>query len=149
MKLTEDKTPPVDSYSQPLQPSPPSPPMIVRERIPDTSRLSGIGIHKFLAPGEKILFRTRSRVWLGNQVRYAYVTNRRLLFYYQVPKALGLIKDDRVDEIFVKRIRRFSLVEKGLITKKIVLRIDEFEVTGDRGDMLELYRVIQSLRVSR
>lgn len=149
-KLTEDEMPPEGSpYSQPLLPQPPpSQPMIMRERIPDTSRLSRVGIQKFLSPGEKIIFRTRSRVWLGNQIRYAYVTNKRLLFYYQVPKLMGLIKDDRVDEIFINQIRRLSLVEKGLITKSIILHIDEFEVKGDRGDLLELYRVIQSVRGS-
>lgn len=75
-KLTENEVPPEDSsYSQPLSPQPPPPPppqpMVIRERIPDASRLSGVGIQKFLGPGEKIIFCTRSRVWLGNQVRYA------------------------------------------------------------------------------
>ena|GEM_PF-2396455 len=147
-KLTEDEMPPDAPYSQPSQPPPPPPSIIVKERIPDTSRLSGVGIHKFLAPGEKILFRTKSRVWLGNQIRYAYVTNKRLLFYHQVPKLMGLVKDDRVDEIFINQIRRFSLIERGIITKSIILHIDEFEVKGDRGDLLELYRIIQSVRGS-
>ncbi|MDW8034516.1 MAG: zinc ribbon domain-containing protein [Nitrososphaerota archaeon] len=146
-KLTEDERP-SEAYSQPSPPPPPPQSVILRERIPDTSRLSHVGIHKFLGPGEKIIFRTRSRVWLGNQIRYAYVTNKRLLFYYQIPKLMGLVKDDRVDEIFISQIRRLSLVERGIISKSIILHIDEFEVKGDRGDLLELYRVIQSVRSS-
>ncbi|MEM2286874.1 MAG: zinc-ribbon domain-containing protein [Thermoproteota archaeon] len=144
-KLTENELPPRDS-SYPQQLPPPPQPTIIRERIPDTSRLSGVGIQKFLGPGEKIIFRTRSRVWLGDQARYAYVTNKRLLFYYRIPKLMGLIKDDRVDEIFINQIRRLSLIEKGLIVKSIILHIDEFEIKGDRGDLLELYRAIQSVR---
>lgn len=39
---------------------------VVSEPIPDTSRLSGVGIEKFLAPGEHIVYITPSLIWYAN-----------------------------------------------------------------------------------
>ena len=116
---------------------------ITRERIPRTSRLSGVGIEKFLAPGERIIFSTESQVWLANQRRRAYVTNNRVMFYYREPRLMEIIKEDMLDEMNVNTIRKISLVEKGLITKSIILHLDENVVRGNRGDMIGLYKAIQ------
>jgi hypothetical protein len=121
-------------------------PQIIQERIGDTSRLSGVGVDKFIGPDEKIIFRTKSQVWFGNNQRRAYVTNKRVIFYRVQPKLLGIIKEDRLDEIYVNQIRKISLVEQGLIAKSIVLNLDELKIKGDRGDLIHLYKAIQSVR---
>lgn len=121
-------------------------PQIVQERIADTSRLSGVGVDKFISPDERIIFGTKSQVWFGNHQRKAYVTNRRVIFYRVQPKLLGIIKNDRLDEIYVNQIRKITLVEKGLIAKSIVLHLDELMIKGDRGDFIDLYKAIQSVR---
>lgn len=46
---------------------------------------------------------------------------------------MGIIREDRLDEINVNKIMKISLVEQGFITKPIVLRLDEHRIKGDRG----------------
>lgn len=121
---------------------------MIKQPIDPTSRLSGLGLEKYLLPGERILYTTQSQIWSGNKKRHAHVTNRRLILYHREGVLLGLIKNEKLDEIDLRTIRRASLVEKGLITKKMVLNLDEMVLEGDRGDIVNLYNTIQSIRGS-
>jgi hypothetical protein len=120
----------------------------VKTPVDPTSRVAHTGMVKFLFPGEKIIFRTKSQVRLGNQKRIAYVTNKRLILYYQEPVLLGLVRNDRMDDFNLEMIQRFSISEEGLISKRIILKIDEVTITGDRGDVIELYNTIRQTRGS-
>ena len=120
---------------------------IVSQTVADTSRLSRAGIEKFLDSGERLVYATPKRVifWAKSRdSRFAYVTNKRLLFYAKVG---ALIKKDKLDEIFLKQIRKLRLEEKGnLLKKRLVLEVAEWNVIGARGDLLDLYKAIQSAR---
>jgi len=116
--------------------------------VDPTSRVAHTGLEKFLFLGEKVMFRTKRQVRLGNQKRIAYVTNKRLILYYQEPVMLGLIRNDRMDDFSLEMIQRFSISEEGVISKKFILKIDEVAITGDRGDILELYNTIRRNRGS-
>jgi len=122
---------------------------LIKQPIDPTSRLSGVGFEKYLLPGERVLFTTQGQVWSGNRKRHAHVTNRRLILYHREGVLLGLVKNEKLDEIDIRTIRRASLVEKGLITKKVVLNLDEMALEGDRGDIINLYNTIQSIRGSQ
>jgi len=123
---------------------------VVKEHISQTSRLSRLGLEKFLMPDERILYNTIGQVWFGNQKRRAYVTNKRLILYYRQDAflGLGLIKNDKLDEINLRMVRKVSLVEKGVIAKNVTLHLDENIIKGDRGDIVNLYNTIQSVRGS-
>jgi hypothetical protein len=123
-------------------------PVIHSQIIPETSRLSGVGIEKFLGPGERIIYATPGRIYYANQKRRVYVTNKRILFYGQQRMMLGLIKQDRLDEIPLNQVRKLKLVETGFITKRIYLELDEMKLEGQRGHLLDLYKAIQSARDS-
>ena len=116
--------------------------------VPDTSRLSRVGVEKFLIPGEKVAYVTPGRIHYGNQQRRVYVTNKRVILYGQQGVMLGLVKQDRLDEVFLNQIRSFRLVETGMISKRIYLELDEMKLEGRRGHLLDLYRAIQSVRAS-
>jgi len=118
------------------------------ERIADTSRFSHVGIEKFLAPGERVVHVTPGNIRYANQQRHAYVTNKRVMFYGQQGVMLGLIKNDRLDEVFLNQIRKLRLVEHGMITKQVYLELDEMQLQGQRGSLLDLYRAIQSARAA-
>jgi hypothetical protein len=123
-------------------------PVVQSQWIPETSRLSRVGVEKFLIPGEKVVYVTPSRVHYGNQQRRAYVTNKRVILYGQQGVMLGLVKQDRLDEVFLNQIRMFKLVETGMISKRVYLELDEMKLEGQRGHLLELYKAIQSVRAS-
>ena len=78
--------------------------IIHSQAISDTSRLSGVGIEKFLEPGERLVHVTPGWIRYGNQRRHAYVTNKRVIFYGRQGVMLGLIKNDRLDEMFLNQI---------------------------------------------
>jgi hypothetical protein len=101
-----------------------------------------------LGPGERIVHVTPEQIHYSNQHRHAYVTNKRVIFYGQQGVMLGLIKNDRLDEIFLSQIRQLRLVEHGMISKRIYLDLDGMELHGQRGYLLDLYRAIQSARVA-
>lgn len=121
----------------------------IRQPILDASRLSRAKVEKFLIDGERIIFTTKRWLTFNTQKRKAHVTNMRLLFYRQEGKLLGLVKQDRLDEIYINSIRKLSLVEQGLINKSIILQIDELNIRGDRSDLLGMYKALQSARASR
>jgi zinc-ribbon domain len=123
-------------------------PVIHSQTVSETSRLSGVGIEKFLGPGERVVHVTSGRIRYANQQRYAYVTNKRVLFYGQQGVMLGLVKQDRLDEVYLNQIRKLKLVETGMISKKVYLELDEMKLVGQRGYLLDLYRAIQSARAS-
>jgi hypothetical protein len=123
-------------------------PVIHSQIIAETSRLSGVGIEKFLGPGERIIYATPGLISYANQKRRVYVTNKRILFYGQQGVMLGLIKTDRLDEISLNQVRKLKLVETGFITKRIHLELDEMKLEGQRGHLLDLYKAIQSARAS-
>jgi uncharacterized Zn finger protein (UPF0148 family) len=134
---------------QPEQPqSPDQEPVVHSQTIAETSRLSGVGIEKFLGPGERIVYATPGRIYYANQQRRVYVTNKRILFYGQQGVMLGLVKQDRLDEIFLNQVRKLKLVETGFITKRVHLELDEMKLEGQRGHLLDLYKAIQSARAS-
>jgi len=119
---------------------------IMEEEIPDSSRLPGVDIEKFLGFDERIIFRTEGEVWFGDHKAHAYVTNNRILFYHREPKLMDSFQEDELDEIFPTSVKRISLVESGLIVKKMTLRMDEHEIAGDRNDLIGLYKAIQYVR---
>ena len=88
--------------------------LVHKQAVDPTSRLSGLGIEKYLLPGERILYATQGQIWLGNNRRHAHVTNRRLILYHREGVLLGLIKNEKLDEIDLRTIRRVKLVETGL-----------------------------------
>jgi len=122
---------------------------ITKQPIDPTSRLSGLGLEKYLLPEERILYATQDQIWSGKKKRHAFVTNRRLILYHREGVLLGLIRNERLDEIDLRTIRRASLLEKGLITKKIVLNLDEMVIEGDRGDIINIYNTVQKIRGSQ
>lgn len=136
--------PPIESEKKELSRT--SEASITKGAIPDSSKFPGADIEKFLGFDERIIFRTEGEVWFGDRKGYAYVTNNRILFYHREPKLMGSIQEDELDEIYPNSVRRISLVESGLIVKKITLRMDEYEIGGDRGDLIGLHRAIQSVR---
>jgi hypothetical protein len=108
-----------------------------------------VGVEKFLAPGEKLIHASSDRVSYADQERYAYVTNSRVLFFDREGAGfLGLVKQDRLDEVFLRDIRRLKLVETGVISKHIHLELDEMKLEGPRGPLLDLYQAIQKARAS-
>jgi len=113
--------------------------------IDDMSRLSRAGVEKFLVPGERIVYSTPGRIFYGGAKRHVHVTNRRVMFY---TKEGVLIKHDRLDEVPVSGIRIVKLVEMGLVRKKVYLELDEMKLLGPRGDLLSLYKSIQSARAA-
>jgi hypothetical protein len=120
-------------------------PPVESHPISDTSRLSRVGIEKFLARGEVIIYSTPGRIFYGRAKRHAHVTNSRIIFY---TREGVLIKHDRLDEVSLHGIRTVKLVETGLISKKIYLELDEMKLLGSRGDLLDLYKSVQSVRVA-
>lgn len=118
------------------------------QAIDDTSRLSHVGIEKFLGPGERVVHVSQGNIRYANQQRHAYVTNKRVMFYGQQGVMLGLIKNDRLDEVFLSQIRKLRLVEHGMISKQVYLELDEMQLHGQRGQLLDLYRAIQSARAA-
>jgi hypothetical protein len=119
---------------------------IVSNVIPDTSRLSGSKVEKFLVDGERLLFTTERWLNVSGQQRKAHVTSMRLLFYKQEGRMFGLVKNDRLDEMYVDSIRKLKLEERGLIGKTLILQIDEYNIVGNRNDLLGMYRALQSAR---
>jgi hypothetical protein len=122
---------------------------IERQPILDTSRLSQVGIEKFIAPDEKINYASKGRFFFGSarDSRYAYVTNKRVLFYDRA-RALLVFKSDRLDEIYLDHIRGFKLVETGVLVKKVYLALSDADkgsmrIQGQRAEVLDLYRAIQ------
>lgn len=113
--------------------------------IDDMSRLSRSGVEKFLVPGERIIYSTPGRIFYGRAKRHVHVTNSRVMFY---TKEGVLIKHDRLDEVPVHGIRIVKLVEIGLVRKKVYLELDEMKLLGPRGDLLSLYRSIQTARAA-
>jgi hypothetical protein len=109
------------------------------------SRLSRSGVEKFLVPGERIIYSTPGRIFYGRAKRHVHVTNSRVMFY---TKEGVLIKHDRLDEVPVHGIRIVKLVEIGLVRKKVYLELDEMKLLGPRGDLLSLYRSIQTARAA-
>jgi hypothetical protein len=109
--------------------------------VSETSRLSGLAIEKYLIPNEIINFRTRGSVYVGGEAGLrGYVTNNRVIFY----TSLGLIiKKDRLNEIPLKDINQFKIVETGLIMKEMYLQLNNLKIKGERSDILDLYRAIQ------
>jgi hypothetical protein len=69
-----------------------------------------------------------------------------VLFYGQQGVMLGLVKQDRLDEIYINQIRKLKLIETGLVTKRVYLELDEMKLEGQRGHLLDLYRAIQEAR---
>lgn len=123
-------------------------PPIIRDPIPVTSRLSGAGIEKFLFPGERVTYST-GRILVNNRQEQAYVTNERLIFYHQEGALLGLVKNDRLDERQLAEVSgRIKLREVGLIGKRLILELDDVQISGERGDLLGLYRSLQSAKRS-
>ncbi len=143
-KLRQTQSPPAEREEEVTA----NEPQIIKNPIPETSRLSGSGIEKFLSPGERVIFATPRRIRFNNKRKRAYVTNHRLLFYHQDAALLGLVKKDRLDEIDVHSTGRVTLEEKGLVMKKLILHIGDIHLVGDRGDLLELYKALQSAKHS-
>ena len=122
---------------------------VIRTPIPETSRLSGIGIEKYLAPGEHIIYSTTGRIWVNKKQERAYVTNERLIFYHREGVLLGLVKNERLNERQLTEIGgKITLREEGLIGKKLYLELSDMRISGDRGDLLGLYKALQSAKRS-
>jgi hypothetical protein len=114
---------------------------IVNKNVSETSRLSGLGIEKFLMPNEIASYSTRGSLYVGGEAGLrGYVTSNRVMFY----TSKGFIfKSDRLHEIPLDQIKSYRMVEEGTIFKKMHLQLNELKISGDRSDILELYRAIQ------
>ena len=117
---------------------------IERKLVNETSRLSGLGIEKFLMPNEMAKYATKGSLYVGGENGLkGYVTNNRVIFY----TSKGLIfKSDRLNEIPLDQIKSFRMVEEGIVFKKIHLQLNDLKITGDRSDILDLYRAIQAAK---
>ena len=119
-------------------------PSPTRQSIDKKSRLAHVGVEKFLTPKEQILYRTKQTVKLGENSRYdkmGYVTNRRIFFHGKE----GLwFKNDTIDRTPLSQITHISLVEKGVITKSVILEINTLKVEGSKDDLYGLYQALQS-----
>jgi hypothetical protein len=119
--------------------------MLNRDPIPKTSRLSQSRIEKYLGQGERIVFVTSGLVFVGEHRKRAYVTNLRLLLY----RSDGLIvRRDSLDEIDLNTIRRATMTEIGMVIKEYILEIDGMQIRGKRSDVLNLYRVLHTVKAT-
>lgn len=124
---------------------------IIKESVSVTSRLSGLGIEKFLMPNEIIIYATNGNLYVGTNLKKdmaagfnGYITKNRIIFY----KRAGLIfKKDFLNEIPMDQIKSYRMVEEGIVFKKIRLELNEFKINGDRSDILDMYRAIQSAKL--
>ncbi len=117
---------------------------IVKKPVSETSRLSGLGIEKFLMPNEIITYATSGSLYVGNVPGLkGFVTKNRVIFY----KREGfIIKNDILNEIPIDQIKSYKIVEEGLIFKNMYFQLNEFKIKGDRSDILDLYRAIQAAK---
>lgn len=121
-------------------------PNVERKQVSETSRLSGLQIEKYLIPNEAVLYKTRGSLYVGGEAGLrGYVTSNRVIFY--TSKGF-VIKSDRMHEIPLTMINQYKIVEEGLIFKEMHLQLNELKIKGDRTDILELYRAIQTLKYS-
>src|SRR3989442_12690240 len=75
-KLGQTQSPPAEREEEVTADKPQG----IKNPIPETSRLAGSGIEKFLSPGEHIIFTTRGKIWFNNKRKRAYVPKNRLVF---------------------------------------------------------------------
>ncbi|MCZ7357334.1 MAG: hypothetical protein O8C66_09805 [Candidatus Methanoperedens sp.] len=119
---------------------------IVKKTLSETSRLSGLGIEKFLMPNESVVYMTKGSLYVGNIAGFkGYVTNNRVIFYTRKSNLI-VFKSDVLNEIPIDQIKSYKMVETGTILKKMHLDLNEFKVNGNRSDILELYRAIQAVK---
>jgi|SRR5659263_133218 len=118
---------------------------IIHKSVGETSRLSGLAIEKFLMPNEIVSYATRGSLYVGNMPGLkGYVTKNRVIFY----KRDGLIiKNDILNEIPMEQIKYYKIVEEGLVFKSMYFQLNELKIKGDRSDILELYRAIQTAKL--
>jgi hypothetical protein len=118
---------------------------IMHKAVSETSRLSGLAIEKFLMPNEIVSYATRGSLYVGNRPGLkGYVTKNRVLFY----KRDGLIiKNDILNEIPMEQIKSYKIVEEGIVFKNMYFQLNELKIKGDRSDILELYRAIQTAKL--
>lgn len=116
----------------------------VKKTVSETSRLTGLGIEKFLMPNEIATYATKSSLYVGGEANLkGDVTSNRVIFY----ASKGLIfKSDRLHEIPLDQIKSFRIVEEGMIFKTMYLQLNELNIKGDRSDILDLYRAIQAAK---
>jgi hypothetical protein len=117
---------------------------IEKKSITATSRLSGLKIEKFLIPNEIVNYATRGSLYVGGEANLkGYVTNNRVIFYAEKSNLI-VFKSDRMHEIPLNKIESYRIVEEGLILKQMHLQLNKLRITGDRADILDLYRAIQT-----
>lgn len=120
-----------------------------KKPISETSRLAGLGIEKFFIPNEMAIYSTTGSLYVGTNKNSmeagmkGYVTNNRVIFY----KRIGfIIKNDVLNEIPLDQIKSYKMIEEGLVFKEILLGLNELKIKGDRTDILEMYRAIQTAK---
>ncbi|MDO9098909.1 MAG: zinc-ribbon domain-containing protein [Candidatus Methanoperedens sp.] len=120
-------------------------PEFEKKPINETSRLSGLGIEKYLIANEIITYATTGSLYVGNVPNFkGIVTNNRIIFY----KREGfIIKNDILNEIPLDQIKSYKIVEEGLIFKNMYFQLNELKIKGERGDILELYKAIQTAKL--
>ena len=92
-------------------------------------------------PNEMATYATNGSLYVGGEANLkGYVTSNRVIFY----ASKGLIfKSDRLHEIPLDQIKSYRMVEEGIVFKTIHLQLNDLKITGDRSDILDLYRAIQ------
>jgi len=118
---------------------------ILTKQTNETSRLSGLGIEKFLMPNEMVTYATAGSLYVSNIPGLkGYVTKNRVMFYKQE----GFIfKSDILNEIPMDQIKSYKLIEEGIIFKTFYFQLNELKIKGDRSDVLDLYRAIQTSKL--
>jgi hypothetical protein len=118
---------------------------IIHKSVSETSRLSGLAIEKFLMPNEIVSYATRGSLYVGNMPGLkGYVTKNRVISY----KRNGfIIKNDILNEIPLEQIKSYKIVEEGLVFKNMYFQLNELKIKGERSDILELYRAIQTAKL--
>lgn len=121
----------------------------VNKPFSETSRLSGLGIEKFLMPNEMVIYSTTGSMYVGTNKNdtaagfKGYVTKNRVIFY---KKAGFIFKSDIINEIPLDQITSYKMVEEGIVFKKMYLNLNHFRINGERSDILEVYRAIQTAK---
>lgn len=95
---------------------------IVNKTVSETSRLSGLGIEKYLIPNEMVTYSTKGSLYVGNLAGFkGYVTNNRIIFY-KTKSNLIIFKSDILNEIPIDQIKSYKIVETGIIFKDMKLK---------------------------
>ena len=104
----------------------------------------GLVLEDFLFPQEVIRYQSKHDIEYGGEAYVLYITNRRILGH----RRKGFIfKKDRVFSVALEEVSNLKYEERGLISKKGILRIETkttpYEFEGKVGDVKVVWKEMQ------